>query len=161
MKKKLFTIAVVVLCGAAKAQSVMPQVVSSGGGSGQNAQGSLDWTIGEPVTETVSNGTNTLTQGFQQPTLQLVTTIQNKNDLLNLLVYPNPTADYVILNMNHSKEMQYQFHVYDASGKLVQQGTAGTSNPKISFHGFASGQYTLSLQSSTSSIQNITIIKQN
>lgn len=161
MKKHLLTLAAFALFGALKAQTVMPQVVSSAGGSGQNAQGSLDWTIGEPVTATVSDGTSTLTQGFQQPTL-LIATAQNENsELVNLLVYPNPTADYVSLKFDQTTETQYNFKVFDAAGKLVSEGKATSANPRISFQGLASGQYTISLLSPNSKTQNISIIKQN
>jgi hypothetical protein len=161
MKKQLLTIAALALMGTIKAQTVMPEVFSSSGGSGQNAQGSLAWTIGEPVTATVSDGTSTLTQGFQQPTL-LIATAQNENiDAQNLIVYPNPTADFITLKFDHSKEAQYNFRVYDSTGKLVNEGKATTANPNISFQGYASGQYSISLQSPSLKQQSTSIIKQN
>lgn len=161
MKKQLLTLAAFALMGALKAQTVMPQVVSSSGGSGQNAQGSLDWTIGEAVTATVSGGSSTLTQGFQQPTLLIATAQNESNPLLNMLLYPNPTADYVTLKLDPSKDAVYNFKIFDATGKLVNEGKASTANPTISFQGLASGQYTVSLISPTSKQQSISIIKQN
>jgi len=161
MKKHLITIATFALVGSLKAQTVMPQVVSSSGGSGQNAQGSLAWTIGEPVTATVSDGTSTLTQGFQQPTL-LIATAQNENNAaVHLLVYPNPTADFVTLKFDASTASQYNFKIFDVTGKLVNEGKATSANPNISFLGLASGQYTVSLLSPNLKTQNISIIKQN
>jgi len=82
MKKQLLTIVVMAFFGATKAQTIMPEVLSSSGSSGQSAQASLSWTIGEPVTSTVTSGVNTLTQCFQQPTL-LITTAENENNILN------------------------------------------------------------------------------
>lgn len=161
MKKQLLTIAAIALCGVIKAQTVMPQVVSSSGGSGQNAQGSLDWTIGESVTTTVTDGTSTLTQGFQQPTLLIATSQKEYNELMQLLVYPNPTADYVTLKMDNTNDAQYNYRVFDAAGKLVSEGKATSANPNISFQGLASGQYTISLVGPKSTTQQISIIKQN
>jgi hypothetical protein len=161
MKKQLLTLAAFALLGTLKAQSVMPQVVSSSGGSGQNAQGSLDWTIGETVTTTVTDGTSTLTQGFQQPTL-LIATAQKENNLTgSLLVYPNPTADFVMVKFDANKEQQVSFKIFDVAGKLVHEGIATTANPKIPFQGLASGQYSVSLISANLKSQNISIIKQN
>lgn len=161
MKKQLLTIAAIGLLGTIKAQTVMPEVLSSSGGSGQTAQVSLAWTIGEPVTATVSNGTSTLTQGFQQPTLLIATAQNEQNDLLSLLVYPNPTADYVTLKLDQSNQTLYNFRVFDSAGKLVNEGKANATNPNISFQGLASGQYTVSLLNSNSKQQSISIIKQN
>jgi hypothetical protein len=161
MKKHLITLAAFAFAGVLKAQTVVPQVVSSSGGSGQNAQGSLAWTIGEPVTATVSDGTSTLTQGFQQPTLLIATALNEKNEAIGILVYPNPTADFVTLKIDQTTESQYNFKIFDTTGKLVNEGKATSTNPNISFSGLASGQYTLSLLSPNSKTQNISIIKQN
>ena len=161
MKKQLLTIAAIGLLGTIKAQTVMPEVLSSSGGSGQTAQVSLAWTIGEPVTTTVSDGTSTLTQGFQQPTLLIATSQNENNELLSLFVYPNPTADYVTLKLDQSNDAQYNFKVFDSAGKLVNEGKANASQPNISFQGFASGQYTISLLSPKLKQQSISIIKQN
>ncbi len=43
------------------------QVISSGGGHFEGSQLSVNWTIGEPVTETFTGNDVILTQGFQQP----------------------------------------------------------------------------------------------
>lgn len=161
MKKHLLTIAAFALIGAVRAQTVMPQVVSSSGRSGQNAQVSLDWTIGESVTSTVSDGQSTLTQGFQQPTLQIATTQNEKNDLAFMLVYPNPTADFVTLKISQSDQRLFNYKVHDVAGKLVIEGKASTHYPNISFQGLASGQYTLSLIDNELKSQSISIIKQN
>ena len=161
MKKQLLTIAAMALFGAIKAQTVMPEVLSSSGGSGQSAQASIAWTIGEPVTTTVSDGTSTLTQGFQQPTL-LIATAQNEiNELTSLLIYPNPTADYVTVKMDQATQSSYSYRLFDSAGKLVSEGKATSANPNISFQGLASGKYTISLLNQNSKQQSISIIKQN
>lgn len=48
------------------AQSLARKVIASAGGFQSNAAGSLSYTIGESVTQTVTSGSNMLTQGFQQ-----------------------------------------------------------------------------------------------
>lgn len=161
MKKQLLTVAGIAFFGILKAQTVMPEVLSSSGGSGQSAQASLDWTIGEPVTSTVTNGVNTLTQGFQQPTLLIATAENENNELHNLVFYPNPTSDFITLKMNWTANAQYNYRVFDLAGKLVNEGKATASQPNISFQGLATGQYTISLLDEKSKQQNISIIKQN
>ena len=49
------------------AQSVSPEVVASAGDYFEGTNASISWTLGEIATETYSNGTIILTQGFQQP----------------------------------------------------------------------------------------------
>jgi len=57
------------LCIGTKAytQSLTPQVIASAGGYQTSAAGSLSFTIGETITQTVMSPTHMLTQGFQQP----------------------------------------------------------------------------------------------
>ena len=81
---KTFTIflSVVLLPFFLSAQSVSPQVVASSGDYYQGTNASLSWTLGEIATETYSNGSTILTQGFQQPVSVSITGIN-----LDLLVY--------------------------------------------------------------------------
>jgi hypothetical protein len=58
-----FIIAFALFSFQAKAQ----QVIATSGGYFEGENLSLSWTLGEPVTETFSNGGVILTQGFQQP----------------------------------------------------------------------------------------------
>ena len=55
----------------ASAQSLSPQVIASAGGYASSGGVSLSWTLGETFTTTLQNGNNILTQGFQQPFIEL------------------------------------------------------------------------------------------
>ncbi len=70
MKKILFLFcAILCLSLNANAQGLVasPYVISEGGNHVDTAGLSITWTVGEPVTKTLSNGGLTLTQGFNQP----------------------------------------------------------------------------------------------
>ncbi len=64
------------------AQSTSPDVIASSGEYYENANNSISYTLGEIAVETYSNGSNILTQGFQQPVSVTITGID-----LDLLVY--------------------------------------------------------------------------
>ncbi len=49
------------------AQTLKPSVIASAGGYQSNTNGSLSFTIGEPIAKTLTSANNMLTQGFQQP----------------------------------------------------------------------------------------------
>lgn len=59
----MLTFAYLIIAPALIAQ----QVISSGGGQFEGNQLSANWTIGEPVIETITGNNIILTQGFQQP----------------------------------------------------------------------------------------------
>ena len=66
MKKIILSIIAVVSILSMKAQSIERSVVAASGNTISNSSVSLDFTIGQPVATTISNGSTTLTQGFQQ-----------------------------------------------------------------------------------------------
>ena len=161
MKHKLLLLSMLGSVFVVHAQSVVPQVIATAGGSGQNAQNKLSWTVGEPVTATLSNGNNTLTQGFQQPNLQLVNGIQNAQDADLVLLYPNPTNDELFLQLKKTPDVNSSVHLFDVSGKLIYDLKISGITTKLSLTGLASGTYYLSVQLIQSPAKNFTIIKQN
>jgi hypothetical protein len=82
MKKLLMSIFTIV-SASVFSQALSPIVVSSAGDHSTTTSVSLNWTLGELATETFSNGSYTLTQGFHQPVEGIIITGIN----LNLLVY--------------------------------------------------------------------------
>lgn len=161
--KKHFLVIGLSLFGVLKAQSqsVMPQVTAAAGGQGQTAQHSLNWTVGESVITTVSNGSNTLTQGFHQPGLTVVTIPDNNNLNGVILHYPNPVAEELVLDLSKLTFNSAICRIYDANGKLVSDIQVNKAMSKVSFNGFAAGQYTVSVLVDNNKTQNFSIIKNN
>ena len=102
MKKAILFLLFIASFTLAKSQMLSPEVIASGGDFFVSPAGSLSWTLGEPVVETISNSAIQLilTQGFQQP-VEIDTTvgigdIGLSNVFVNL--YPNPASDYIYLD---------------------------------------------------------------
>jgi hypothetical protein len=66
MKKLMFFSFGILICGFVHSQKFKPDVISNGGGLLWNSNVKMTYTIGEPVSGRITNGTTTLTQGFQQ-----------------------------------------------------------------------------------------------
>ena len=79
-------------------QVIAPEIISSSGGSYSSSNGSLSWTIGEPITATENTGNYYLTQGFQQPSTIVVTAINNPATQTSVSVYPNPFTSSIYIN---------------------------------------------------------------
>jgi len=71
MKTLILTIVFLVGALICSAQSIERDVVASSGDYYEGANISLSWTLGEIAVETYDNGSNILTQGFQQPGITL------------------------------------------------------------------------------------------
>jgi hypothetical protein len=132
------------------AQSIALQSVNSGGTKMTQANGSLSFTVGELVvlSQTDSDG-NTLGGGFTAgATLTTVSIKETDLAVLDVKVYPNPTAELVNIQINHSTIDQVVVTITDLQGKEVYSGKyAGISNViGINTASYATGTYILSLK---------------
>ena len=98
-------------------QNVSPEVLSSAGGTLSNSQYMVDWTVGEPVIETVLGSTHILTQGFHQPDF-FITSIKETHDY-SILVYPNPASSVLMIQTDIQQPLQAS--LYDLNGKILNE----------------------------------------
>jgi hypothetical protein len=138
------------------AQSIAPQSVNSGGTKMTQANGSLSFIVGELVvlTQTDSDG-NTLGGGFTAGATLTTASIQEIDAaVLDVSVFPNPTADLVNIRINYSSIEQVVVSITDLQGKEVYNGIyAGISNTiGINTAAYASGTYVLSLKNNNNHV---------
>jgi hypothetical protein len=125
----------------AMAQSIDRHVAASSGNEYSTSVGSMAYTIGEPLTNTLVGGTATFTQGFHQGTIN-ITSVRQQLPKSELLVYPNPTVDVVRIQYNGSMA-QWQLHTMD--GKLVTQGQLAQGTNSIDMMPLAQATYLLTV----------------
>ena len=109
----------------------------------------LSWTIGEVITETVSNGNYTLTQGFQQPHYN-ITSIPDDPNIKNepigdISVYPNPVGDQLNVSFKDMKQDNIMITVFDLHGKMLFNDFAENTNSvkQINMSNVAKGNYVI------------------
>lgn len=95
------------------------EVISSQGDSYTDASGSIDFTIGEVVIETVGDASNDLTQGFHQTNWSFVG-IDDIDPSFEVKVFPNPVDYYLIIKSSDYTNKTYE--LYDANGKVISDG---------------------------------------
>lgn len=102
-----------------KAQSLSSSVIGSTGEQFSSSSGSLEWTLGEIMTETYQQGKGFFTQGFHQPATIKVTSVEEVEEQ-NLWVYPNPTRE--ALNIKISERGDYLLEFFNLQGqKLINR----------------------------------------
>jgi len=153
MKKRTLFAGLFLLSVAVNAQ----EVISSQGDSYSNGTNTLDFTIGEPVIATVSDGSNDLTQGFHQ-TLLIVTNVEDLNAKYKVNVFPNPTSKFVTLDIDKYEGLTYR--LFDVTGKLLAKKIVKQKNTTINVSNYPKGTYLLSLiQAKNKKIKTYKIIK--
>ncbi len=158
MKQILFLSAFCITVSYAGAQTLTPEVISTAGTSFVNGSNVLDWTLGEPVTATLNNGSNQMSQGFHQNDM-LITAIDSPENSTGITVFPNPTAD--IVNIEFAKSTDNNtIELFSAEGKLVlSQSTGSNTAWQLNMNAFANGVYLLKIKNKTSKGNSFQIIK--
>jgi hypothetical protein len=128
-------------------QVTSPSVISSSGNSYNNGGVNMDYTLGEIVVETFQPTVTPLpltytilTQGFHQGILKVTTSVENI--AIETKVYPNPTTQYLIIELE--KSVDADLLVYDINGRLVlQDKLIDQSRKELDFSFLKQGNYLL------------------
>lgn len=118
------------------------EVVSIQGGSYSNASASIDFTIGEVIIATGTDGTNDITQGFHQTNWNFLG-VEDFASNYEVTIFPNPTQD--VLNIKTIIFENVTYTLYDAHGKIVMQDILSAKQTPIQVSQLAPGAYSLDL----------------
>jgi len=133
------------------------EVVSTQGASYSNTSGSIDFTIGEVIIATGTDGTNDITQGFHQSNWNFLG-LEDHLPSYEATIFPNPTEN--VLNIQTSSFENVTYTLYDAQGKLVLQDKLTADQTPIQVSHLAPGSYSLTLNNATQNLKTFKLIKQ-
>jgi hypothetical protein len=121
------------------------QANTAAGGNSFSSKGSASYSIGQ-IVYTANVGSNgTILQGVQQPYEISTTSGLNKNlTNYNLSLYPNPTAKYLILNVDAYDKASF-FQLLDINGKVLDSKPVESNHTTITVEQYSAGTYFLKL----------------
>jgi hypothetical protein len=158
-KLNLFWIIVLLSQFLNNAVVLSQEVIATGGDFNKNNQGSISYTIGEPVVETIKGTSGSLTQGFNQP-LILVTPINEPTGLnYEINVFPNPAQDFIRVKINMDYLSNLQYILFDEAGHIVQQNNIFQNETDIFLNDLPSAHYILSIFDNQKDIKSFQIVK--
>ena len=132
------------------------EVVATQGDSYSSASANIDFTIGEVIIDTGTDGNNDLTQGFHQTNWNFVG-LEDFAPNYEAIIFPNPTED--VLNIKTSTFENVIYTLYDAQGKLVMQNILSGEQTPIQVSQLAPGSYSLTLNNETQNLKTFKLIK--
>jgi len=101
-------------------QQITPEVIVSSGNYIKNDNISITWSLGEIAISTLTDNTMTLTQGFQQPYYWITSITElKKDDRINVLIFPNPTNDFIKVQITNPEGLQILFKMSDVNGRVL------------------------------------------
>jgi hypothetical protein len=135
------------------------QTPATAGGTLFNGSGSISYTIGESVAQTLTNANVILTQGFHQPILS-VAVVQALSGLdYTVSTFPNPTSDFVWLKIDKPSVVGLQYLLFDFKGTLLAQKNISTNEMVVPFNHLNTGVYLLKVQDGLKEVKTFKIVK--
>ena len=138
--KTFIPILIIVFSGVTAAAQ---QVVASFGNTSTAGGYTVAWTLGEPVIETLTGANNILTQGMHQTNL-VVTNLQDfPFPGLEVNVYPNPTGDFLRIEVIRQGNELFMYGLSDISGRRLLLKEMEALPEEIDMSNYVSGTYLL------------------
>ena len=140
----------------AKAQ----QATTAAGGNATGSGGSVAFSVGQIVYTTNTGTTGSVAQGVQQPyEISIVLGIEDHLINLDMQAYPNPTTNYLTLNIGNAELSALNFQLYDISGKLIESRKIISSSETIGMENLPSATYFLKVNNNINEVKTFKIIK--
>ncbi|MFT5263791.1 MAG: hypothetical protein ACI8YQ_002535 [Polaribacter sp.] len=113
------------------AQSISPSVIVPDGAVSKTENISLEWTLGEVMTHTVTHENRILTQGSHQPILQFDLTglkgEESTSNTTDIQIFPNPVQRMLTINFSSDEDKEMDVVLFDLNGKRLIE-TSGNTN---------------------------------
>ena len=164
MKYKKLKFSAVLLLGLGLTGLQAQESVNATGGNASGSGGSASYSVGQ-VVYTTNIGTNgSVAQGVQQPyEISVVTGLEEAKGInLTVSAYPNPTTDYLTLEVDASTTLSIQsmaYQLYDMQGKLLQNEKITSNQASIVMSNLVPATYFVKVIQGNKEVKTFKIIK--
>jgi len=159
MKKFSLLLPVVLCFGMFGLQA--QQVVTTSGGNAAGAGGTSSYTVGQIVYNTYTGTNGSAAQGVQQPfEISVVTGIEEALGIsLEIMVYPNPTTDFLTLSVDNFEVSNLSYYLYDINGRLLETQKLEGKQTSIAMSNLVPATYFLKVSEGRKELRTFKIIK--
>ena len=154
---RTITTALLILLGTAglHAQVTVPAT----GGDASGTGGTAAYSIGQVVYTTNSGITGTVSQGVQQP-YEIIAVGTKETELnISLLIFPNPTADNLTLQIEDYNNEKLSYQLLDIQGKFLGSEEIIAGKTQINMGDLSAGTYLINIIQENRNAQSFIIIK--
>ena len=122
MRHKRLKLSAVLLLGLGLTGLQAQTSVNATDGDVSGSGGSVSYSVGQVVYTTHTGTSGSVAEGVQQPyEISVVTGLEEAKGInLSVSAYPNPTTDYLTLEVKDVELLNLHFQMYDMNGKLLQ-----------------------------------------
>jgi hypothetical protein len=143
------------LSGVNAQESIVPS-----GGNAESINGSVSYSVGQVFYTTTSGIDGSTEQGVQHA-IEIYTAGSDEFDEITLecRVYPNPTADFLTLDVKNFSKSGLSYTMYDMNGRILNQQKIVESSMIIEMIDFAPATYFLKISDDNEVVRTFKIIK--
>jgi len=153
-------IIIILLCMTSCSGLLAQNIIATAGSTLSNSNGSISFTIGESVANTLIKGDRTITQGFHQTNISVSLVSELKDIDFMISVFPNPAYDFLTISLNTDKVDGFQYLLFDINGKLLAQKKLESNETSVSVEGLPSGVYLIKIREGLKELKTFKIVKQ-
>lgn len=137
------------------------EVIIATGGNSSSTGGSVSYSVGQATYATSAGSNGSVSEGIQQPyEISIVTELETaKNITLSIAAYPNPTIDYLTLEVKDMDYLTLTYQLYDMQGKLLQNKKITSHQTNITMSNLVPATYFIKVIQNNQEIKTIKIIK--
>ncbi len=130
----------------------------SSGKSVKNESGSVSYSIGQTSFSAYKGSNGSVTQGVQQVyTIEIIDGLSVED--IYLTVYPNPTTDLLMLEVEEFSPKKINYMLFNMDGKLIDSNELKNQKTEIDMRNLVSAIYFLSI-TDNNKIKTFKIIKE-
>lgn len=157
MKNVLSAITLILIVGTAVAQNTLSPVGGNGAGTG----GTTSYSVGQIAYQEGTGTGGTTSEGVQQAyEIFEDSIIEGFSEVkITMAVYPNPTTNNVVLNLEHSDFTNLSYVVKDILGAVIDGNKIEHKDTHVAFGHLNSGTYSITILNRVRKIKTYKIIK--
>ena len=114
--------------------------INVSGGDASSSSGSVAYSIGITHYTNIESPNTIISQGIQQ-SLEIEAKVPSESKLAHVMAYPNPTTNYIMVDLIDYKSEPAQFQIFSSSGVVLKTGSITTGSTKLAMQNFSSGAY--------------------
>jgi hypothetical protein len=145
MRQKKLKLSAILLLGLGLTGLQAQESINTTGGNASGSGGTVSYSVGQVMYNTHTGTNGSVAEGVQQPyEISVVIGIEEAKDInLLLSAFPNPTDDYLTLEIQSIVQTQYFASLYDLNGKLLQKIPIINQLTRIEMNNLAPATYFL------------------
>jgi len=162
MKYKRLQLSAILLLGLGLTGLQAQENANATGGDASGSGGSVSYSVGQAAYTTNTGTSGSVAQGVQQAyAIFEVTGIEAAKDItLSVSAYPNPTTNYLTLEVKEFELSGLSFQLYNIEGKILKKEIISDSQTSIDMSNLVSETYFLKLLNNKQEVKSFEIIKQ-